>query len=69
MVISLYYYLSVVKRLYMAEPPENAAPRVISGSMKAVLYVCLIGIFVLGVFQGPFVALAEGAADALMAAW
>jgi NADH-quinone oxidoreductase subunit N len=68
-VISLYYYLSIVKRLYMAEPPEDAPPFVITPSMKAVLYTCLIGIFVLGVFQGPFVALAEGAANALMAAW
>ena len=68
-VISLYYYLSVVKRIYMAEPPENSEPLVVSSSMKFVLYTCLLGIFVLGVFQRPFVALAQGAAEALMAAW
>jgi NADH-quinone oxidoreductase subunit N len=67
-VISLYYYLCVVKRLYMHEPrPDAPAAIAIPASMKAVLWTCLAGMFVLGVFMRPFVALAERAAHALVA--
>ena len=36
--------------------------------MKAVLWTCLVGMFVLGIFMRPFIALAEEAARALVAA-
>ena len=69
-VVSMYYYLCVVKRIYMHEAAEDSAltkiPEV-SRPMKAVLWVCLIGIFVLGFFVQPFLSLAEQAADALVA--
>jgi len=68
-VISLYYYLCVVKRLYMQEPngsmPEGTSFPV-SPAMRLVLWACLIGIFVLGIFMGPFVSVAESAAAALV---
>jgi NADH-quinone oxidoreductase subunit N len=68
-VISLYYYLCVVKRIYMHEPgPDAPASIAVPASMKAVLWTCLVGMFVLGIFMGPFVALAEAAARALVAA-
>jgi len=69
-VISLYYYLCVVKRLYIYEPAEGAfaEPFRVTRSMKLVLWICLIGMFVLGVFVRPFLALAEHAAGALVAA-
>ncbi len=67
-VISLYYYLCVVKRLYMHEPgPDAPATIAVPAPMKAVLWTCLAGMFVLGIFMGPFVALAEEAARALVA--
>jgi len=67
-VISMYYYLCVVKRLYIHEAPEGApnGPVPVSRTMKVMLMTCLAGIFVLGVFQAPFVHLADSAAHALM---
>ena len=69
-VVSLYYYLGVVKRIYMDEPQESARGEDfhISRPMKMVLYTCMIGILLMGIFQAPFVSLANSAADALMAA-
>ncbi|HEX5138996.1 MAG TPA: NADH-quinone oxidoreductase subunit N [Planctomycetota bacterium] len=68
-VISLYYYLCVVKRIYMHEPGPDAPETIaVPGSMKIVLWTCLIGMFVLGIFMGPFVKLAQEAAHALVAA-
>jgi NADH-quinone oxidoreductase subunit N len=68
-VISLYYYLCVVKRIYMHEPgPDAPASIAVPAPMRAVLWTCLIGMFVLGIFMGPFVSLAEEAARALVAA-
>jgi len=67
-VISLYYYLCVVKRLYMHEPgPDAPATIAIPASMKAVLWTCLVGMFALGLLFRPFIALAEEAARALVA--
>jgi NADH-quinone oxidoreductase subunit N len=67
-VISLYYYLCIVKRIYMHEPgPDAPASIAIPAPMKAVLWTCLAGMFVLGIFFRPFVALAEEAARALVA--
>jgi NADH-quinone oxidoreductase subunit N len=66
-VVSLYYYLCVVKRLYMVEPaPDAPAAIAVPASMKAVLWVCLAGMFALGILIGPFVALAQDAARALV---
>lgn len=68
-VISLYYYLSVVKRLYMVEPkPEAAGPIAVPSGLRAVLLVCLAGIFLLGFLMAPFLSVAEQAAAALLAA-
>ena len=69
-VISLYYYLCVVKRLYMHEPngslPEGISIP-LSRPMKAVLWACLVGVFVLGIYMKPFMSLAESAASSLIA--
>jgi len=68
-VISLYYYLCVVKRLYMHEMEEGMPENVpVSGPMRVLLWACLIGMFALGIFMQPFVVLAEQAARALVAA-
>jgi NADH-quinone oxidoreductase subunit N len=67
-VISLYYYLCVVKRLYMHEPrPDAPAVIAVPASMKVVLWTCLVGIFALGIFMRPFLAIADEAARALAA--
>ena len=68
-VISLYYYLMVVKRIYIDEAEEGAAadPIEVPGPLKACLWACLAGMFLLGIYMRPFLALAERAAQALVA--
>ena len=52
-VISLYYYLMVAKRIYV-DPPRNASPILVSPVMRLLLGVAIIGIVTIGFFQGPF---------------
>ena len=68
-VISLYYYLCVIRRIYMEEPIEGdkATPIEVPAGLKGVMYVCLAGMFLLGLVYEPFVQLARGAAESLMA--
>jgi len=53
-VISLYYYLIVVKRMYIVEP-HDPSPVSISGHMKAVVYVGLAGTLVIGIYPQPVI--------------
>lgn len=53
-VISMYYYLIVVKKMYIAEPIDPSPIR-ISGPMKAVVYVGLGGTLLIGIYPQPFI--------------
>lgn len=52
-VISMYYYLIVVKKIYIAEPADPT-PIPISMPLQTVLYISLVGVFLLGVFPKTF---------------
>jgi NADH-quinone oxidoreductase subunit N len=52
-VISMYYYLIVVKQMYINEPVDPS-PIGISNPMKAVIYVGLAGTLVIGIYPQPF---------------
>jgi NADH-quinone oxidoreductase subunit N len=52
-VISLYYYLIVVKKMYISEP-RDSSPLKVSGPIKVVLYVCLAGTLTIGIYPQPF---------------
>jgi NADH-quinone oxidoreductase subunit N len=52
-VISLYYYLMVVKKIYV-DHPHNTSPILVSTPMRAILILAMIAIVAIGVFQGPF---------------
>ncbi|MBF0511208.1 MAG: NADH-quinone oxidoreductase subunit N [Candidatus Omnitrophica bacterium] len=52
-VISMYYYLSIVKRLY-ADNPVNAAHIQISLHMRVLMILAVLAILILGIVQGPF---------------
>ncbi len=52
-VISLYYYLMIVKRMYV-DAPRDSSTIPVSLGMRLVLEIAIIGIIVIGVFQGPF---------------
>jgi NADH-quinone oxidoreductase subunit N len=53
-VISMYYYLVIVKKIYIAEPTDRR-PIPVSGPMKAVVYATVAGTVVLGVYPKPFI--------------
>ncbi len=59
-VISMYYYLIVVKKMYINEP-TNPSPVTISGPMKAVVYIGLAGTLVIGIYPQPFIDWVVGA--------
>ena len=52
-VISTYYYLMVAKRIYV-DAPHSTEVITVSKSIQLLLGVAILGIFVIGVFQGPF---------------
>jgi NADH-quinone oxidoreductase subunit N len=51
--ISLYYYLMVVKRMYL-DAPRSASPIRVAPLTSVVLAFLVLGIFVVGIFQEPF---------------
>lgn len=59
-VISMYYYMIVVKKMYINEP-TNPSPVTISGPMKAVVYAGLAGTLVIGIYPQPFIDWVVGA--------
>jgi len=52
-VISTYYYLMVAKRIYV-DAPRSTAPIPVSKSMQLLLAIAIVGIIIIGIFQGPF---------------
>ncbi len=54
MVISFYYYLIVVKKIYSVEPKETT-PIHIPAPLKVALYVSIAGVIFLGVWPKPFI--------------
>ena len=57
-VISMYYYLCVIKRMYMFKATDDT-PIVMPSAMKVALLACVILIVIIGVYQGPFVTMAN----------
>ncbi len=54
MVISFYYYLIVVKKIYSVEP-KDSTPIPISLPLKIALYVSIAGVLLLGIWPKPFI--------------
>ncbi len=52
-VISLYYYIIVVKKMYISEPADPS-PVPVSGVLKTVIYIGLAGTLILGIWPKPF---------------
>jgi NADH-quinone oxidoreductase subunit N len=63
-VVSLYYYLCILKRVYFREPVDTGVLE-ISGSTKLVLLVCVLATVGLGMFFNPLLVAAEKGAAAL----
>ncbi len=52
-IVSLFYYLLVLRRMYIVEPAEPGPRLGVSFPVKAVLFLTTVGIFVLGIIPGP----------------
>ncbi len=63
--ISLYYYLMVIKQMYM-EPALEDSPVKVSVLSGGVLGLLVLGIIVLGVYPGPLVEAIQGATAAIL---
>ncbi len=59
-ITSLYYYLKVVKVMYL-DNPADAAPFHVALNQKVMQYAVMAAILALGIWQGPFVKLAQEA--------
>jgi NADH-quinone oxidoreductase subunit N len=66
-IIGLYYYLTVLKVVYVYRSEDEAQPLPGVPGWKAALILCLVGILTLGVLFAPFYNLATGAATAILA--
>ena len=53
-VISMYYYLIVVKKMYINEPTDPS-PLTISPPLRAAVYIGIAGTLVLGIYPKPFI--------------
>jgi NADH-quinone oxidoreductase subunit N len=53
--VSLYYYLMVVKRIYL-DPPRTASPVNVSPLAQATLAGLMLGVLIIGLVQEPFLA-------------
>jgi len=65
-VISLYYYLEIVRQMYILPPkteePVQAASRALSGA----LIIAMLGVLLLGLYPAPLLELIRAAARAFL---
>ena len=59
-VISLYYYLKVVKVMYL-EKPADPVPLKVTAGQKTIQYAVMAAILILGIYPGPVVRLVQTA--------
>ncbi len=64
-VISMYYYLGVVRAIYWSKDAPRLSPIVLSWPMRVSVAVCVAGIFYLGLFPGTLLDTASEAAKLL----
>ena len=63
-VVSLYYYLCILKRMYFREPSDTSVLEV-SGMSRAVMLLCILVTFFFGIYIRPLVEAADAGAAAL----
>ncbi|MEI8292083.1 MAG: NADH-quinone oxidoreductase subunit N, partial [Verrucomicrobiota bacterium] len=64
-VISLYYYFGVVRAIYWSKEPPDMSPIALSPAAKLTAWICIAGIFWLGLFPNAAMVLAVEGAKAL----
>jgi NADH-quinone oxidoreductase subunit N len=63
-IIGLYYYLTVLKVVYLYRSEEEARPLLSVPGWKVALIVCLVGVVTLGIVMAPWYTLSSAAATA-----
>ena len=65
--LSLYYYVKVIKYMYVEEPPEGA-PKLerVPGPYTAALVIAMAAVILIGLYPQPFIDAAMGAAGTLI---
>ncbi|HEX5398724.1 MAG TPA: NADH-quinone oxidoreductase subunit N [Verrucomicrobiae bacterium] len=64
-VISLYYYFGVIRAIYWSKDAADLSPIPLSGPAKLTAWVCIAGMFWIGLFPNTVLNLATAAATAL----
>ena len=64
-IVSLYYYLQVVRQMYII-PPRTEKPVPASRALSGALLIALAGVLLLGIYPAPLVELVRVAARALL---
>ena len=64
-IISLYYYLGVIRAIYWSKDPADLSPIELSAPAKISIFACIAGIFWLGLFPNTVLNLAVQAATVL----
>ncbi len=62
--VSVYYYLIVIKVMYMGEPPEDSEPMKLPVSIQATLYATMLVSLFFGIYPAPLTDLALSVAKA-----
>jgi NADH-quinone oxidoreductase subunit N len=61
-VVALFYYMTIGRSIYIADPAEDAGPLTLSRSMVVAIGLCIAGILVMGVAPNTFYTGAQAAA-------
>ena len=64
-VISLYYYFGVIRAIYWSKDAPDLSPIALSAPAKVSIWVCIAGMFWIGLFPSVVLNLATEAAQAL----
>ena len=64
-VISIYYYLGVVRAIYWSKETPDLTPIQLSGPIKLAIGICIFGMFWLGIFPDTVLNLTDAAAKVL----
>jgi len=63
-VISLYYYFGVIRAIYWSKDARDLSPISLSAPAKLSIWICIAGIFWIGLFPDTVLDLANEAAQA-----
>jgi NADH-quinone oxidoreductase subunit N len=66
--VSLYYYLMVMRQMYLFDPPEGLARFRVDPVLWVVSAGLMAGVVAIGVYPGPFFEVAENATGPLYGA-